>query len=478
MDFSNRQNRFVRIHEVSEEYLAGIKNKTQTDPFYPSYHIAPMHGLLNDPNGLSFFNGEHHIFYQWFPLGPVHGLKHWYHVSTKDFVNFTDRGIAMYPDQDYDHHGCYTGVGVPYNDQLYLFYTANLKDKDDQRHPTQVLAIMDKQGNIEKKGVVVDYDSNAYTSEIRDPVLVCRGNDYHMLIGAQDHNKKGTLAYYHGNDIDNYHHKGNIDVGLEDFGYMWECPNYYEQEDNGVYIFSPQGVSSDSKYDLKNVFSVVYMIGERIDFESKVFNNQGYRELDKGFDFYAPQTYLDDQQRRILIGWLGNSKSDYPTDKNGWAHMLTLPRELTIEGSYLVQTPLKELEALRGESVDVEDSQPLTLMSRAFELELSVERSFYVTLANQKGEQMTFSGGSEEFILDRTDVSHLHAEDFGTVRYALRLEQKQKIRIFVDNSAIEIFADSGKTIFTSRIFIDDLSLIILENSDATLHYMSSIQASN
>ena len=118
MDFSNRQNRFVRIHEVSEEYLADIEHKTQTDPFYPSYHIAPKHGLLNDPNGLSYFNGEHHIFYQWFPLGPVHGLKHWYHVSTKDFVNFTDRGIAMYPDQDYDHHGCYTGVGVPHDDQV------------------------------------------------------------------------------------------------------------------------------------------------------------------------------------------------------------------------------------------------------------------------------------------------------------------------------------------------------------------------
>ena len=340
----------------------------------------------------------------------VHGLKHWYHVSTKDFVNFTDRGIAMYPDQDYDHHGCYTGVGVPHDDQLYLFYTANLKKENDQRHPTQVLAIMDKQGNVEKKGIVVDFDPSAYTAEIRDPVLVCRDNEYHMLIGAQGHNEKGTLAYYRGSDIDDYHHMGDIDVGLEDFGYMWECPNYYETDANGVYIFSPQGVSSENKYDLKNVFSVVYMVGEPIDFESKVFKNQGYRELDKGFDFYAPQTYLDNQQRRILIGWLGNSKSDYPTDKNGWAHMLTLPRELTIDGDYLIQNPLKELEALRQSSIDVEDSEPLELTSRAFELELSVDESFVLTLANQKGEQMVFQGDQDELILDRTQVSHLHAE--------------------------------------------------------------------
>lgn len=472
MDFSNRQNRFVRIDEVSAEYLADIKHKTKTDPFYPSYHIAPHHGLVNDPNGLSYFNGEHHIFYQWFPLGPVHGLKHWYHVSTKDFVNFNDRGIAMYPDQDYDHHGCYTGVGVPHNDELYLFYTANLLSEEGKGLPTQALAVMDKQGNIEKKGVVVEFNSDAYTQEFRDPVLVTRDDGYHMLIGAQGHDEKGKLAYYHGSDIDDYHYQGNIDVGLGDFGYMWECPNYYEQDENGVFIFSPQGVSSESKYDLKNVFSVVYMVGERIDFENKVFLNQGYRELDKGFDFYAPQTYLDDQQRRILIGWLGNSKSEYPTDKNRWAHMLTLPRVLTIEGDYLIQSPLQELEALRKDSVEVDGSHSLD--SQAFEVDLHVDGAFSLALSNQKGERMVFSGDQHEFTLDRTHVSHLHAEAFGTVRYAKRLEQAQRIRIFVDNSAIEIFADSGKTVFTSRIFIDDLCNIELKQAQATLHYLSPI----
>ncbi|AQW61121.1 sucrose-6-phosphate hydrolase [Vibrio owensii] len=472
MDFSNRQNRFVRIDEVSAEYLADIKHKTKTDPFYPSYHIAPHHGLVNDPNGLSYFNGEHHIFYQWFPLGPVHGLKHWYHVSTNDFVNFNDRGIAMYPDQDYDHHGCYTGVGVPHNDELYLFYTANLLSEEGKGLPTQALAVMDKQGNIEKKGVVVEFNSDAYTQEFRDPVLVTRDDGYHMLIGAQGHDEKGKLAYYHGSDIDDYHYQGNIDVGLGDFGYMWECPNYYEQDENGVFIFSPQGVSSESKYDLKNVFSVVYMVGERIDFENKVFPNQGYRELDKGFDFYAPQTYLDDQQRRILIGWLGNSKSEYPTDKNRWAHMLTLPRVLTIEGDYLIQSPLQELEALRKDSVEVDGSHSLD--SQAFEVDLHVDGAFSLALSNQKGERMVFSGDQHEFTLDRTHVSHLHAEAFGTVRYAKRLEQAQRIRIFVDNSAIEIFADSGKTVFTSRIFIDDLCNIELKQAQATLHYLSPI----
>ncbi|MEF1307667.1 sucrose-6-phosphate hydrolase, partial [Vibrio owensii] len=145
--------------------------------------------------------------------------------------------MAMYPDQDYDHHGCYTGVGVPHNDELYLFYTANLLNEEGKGLPTQALAVMDKQGKIEKKGVVVEFNSDAYTQEFRDPVLVTRDDGYHMLIGAQGHDEKGKLAYYHGSDIDDYHYQGNIDVGLGDFGYMWECPNYYEQDENGVFIF-------------------------------------------------------------------------------------------------------------------------------------------------------------------------------------------------------------------------------------------------
>ncbi|MGL6312368.1 glycoside hydrolase family 32 protein [Vibrio sp. WXL103] len=469
MDFSNRQNRFVRLDEVSDEYLVGIRQQAKTDPYYPSYHIAPHHGLINDPNGLSFFNGEHHIFYQWFPLGPVHGLKHWYHVSTKDFVHYQDHGIAMYPDQPYDQHGCYTGVGVEHQGALHLFYTANLLDKDGQGYPSQALAVMDGQGKLDKKGVIVPFNSESYTQEFRDPVIVQRGDKFHMLIGAQTHDKCGCLALYSGDAIDSYQHQGDVDVGLADFGYMWECPNYYEDETHGVFIFSPQGVSSNSKYDLKNVFSVVYMLGEPIDFNNKSFNNQGHIELDKGFDFYAPQTYLDDKGRRILIGWLGNSKSEYPTDKNNWAHMLTLPRELTIDQDRLVQTPIKELESLRQSTLSLKPSQ--SLQSAAFELEVLVKDEFSITFANHLGHKLVFRGNREEFTLDRTLVSQLHAERFGTVRYAKRLLREQTIRIYVDHSSLEIFADYGKTTFTSRLFIQQLDQLVIEQGEGQLHYL-------
>ncbi|MFC5080687.1 sucrose-6-phosphate hydrolase [Vibrio thalassae] len=367
----------------------------KNDLYYPSYHIAPKHGLVNDPNGLSCFNGEHHIFYQWFPLGPVHGLKHWYHVSTKDFVHFRDRGVALYPDQSYDQHGCHTGVAVVEGEKLNLLYTGHLVCEPDSGYPTKVLAVMDKEGKVEKKGVVVDYNPKHYTHNMRDPVTFCRGDDYFMLIGAESHEHQGKLALYHGKRIDDFQYRGEVDIGLSEFGYMWECPNYYEDAQNGVLIFSPQGVSSESKYDFNNVFSVVYMVGKPIDTENNKFEHHGYFELDKGFDFYAPQTYCDNEGRRILVGWLGNSKSEYPTDSNYWAHMLTLPRELKIEGNKLLQIPIAELAKLRSSNEELTAQHQLK--SPAFELELEVGSSFSFEFANERGDTMTFSGTEQEW---------------------------------------------------------------------------------
>jgi beta-fructofuranosidase len=218
---------------------------------------------------------------------------------------------------------------------------------------------------------------------------------------------------------------------------------------------------------------VVYIVGKPIDTEKRVFENQGYFELDKGFDFYAPQTYLDLKGRRILIGWLGNSKSEYPTDKNYWAHMLTLPREVMIRGNKLIQQPLEELEALRQATLPLTASN--TLSNGAFELELSVESNFCLELANDNGDKMVFSGNQEEWLLDRTNVTEVHAAEFGTVRFAKRLSTQSRVRVFVDNSSIEIFCDDGETVFTSRLFVAQLSQLLLTGAEGKIHYLKGLQ---
>ncbi|MED0747440.1 sucrose-6-phosphate hydrolase, partial [Aeribacillus composti] len=103
-----RKQRYRRIEEATKEELNALKEKVNNSIWRQKFHIQPVTGLLNDPNGFSYFNGEYHLFYQWFPLGPVHGLKYWYHTKSKDLVNWQNVGIGIKPNDYFDSHGAYS----------------------------------------------------------------------------------------------------------------------------------------------------------------------------------------------------------------------------------------------------------------------------------------------------------------------------------------------------------------------------------
>lgn len=464
-DFSNHQNRDLRLEDLSPEYRAMIRQSTRSDPYYPGWHIAPPCGLLNDPNGLCEIDSVHHIFHQWFPAGPVHGLKYWRHVTTRDFVHYQDEGVAMAPDQPCDCHGCYTGMALREEDGARLYYTGL---SSAGQEPCTCTALFDGR-QITRREKLLDRDPAVTTINYRDPCVWKKGESFHMLVGGESLEHKGVLLFYSGTRADRFSYRGLLDLGKQNFGYMMECPNYYEEGGAGVLFFSPMGMPSGSKYDYRNVFSVVYCIGEPLDTIQGRFLIQKVYEMDKGFDFYAPQSYRDEKGRRILFGWLGNSKNPYPTDRNNWAHMLTMPRLLRVEGDRLVQQPLPELEALRGEAVPV--PAEMQLPHSRLELEAGAGESFSFVLENELGENITFTGTAGEYTLDRSGMSEPYALNFGAVRYAHRLEPSGSVRIFVDHSSIEIFCDGGKTVFTARFFLRGGLTLRTQGLNGTLYML-------
>ncbi|OBT05684.1 sucrose-6-phosphate hydrolase [Vibrio cyclitrophicus] len=468
------EQRYCRVEQISQDSMDAMVKQRKQDSGYPSYHIAPKFGLLNDPNGLCYFNGEHHIFYQWTPVGPVHGMKYWYHLSTKDFVHFEDHGIGLHPDQDYDSHGVYSGGALVENDEAILFFTGNHRDENWERSSTQCVAKMSVKGQIEKHGVVIENEH--YTEHFRDPKVWKDGDDYLMVVGAQTQEKRGSMALYRSSDLMNWQHKGSIQTRYNNLGYMWECPDFFEIDTQSVMLFSPQGISSDNPYDFKNIYSVAYIVGDCLNLDSMEFeNHQDIAQPDYGFDFYAPQTYLDDSGRRILIAWVGLPDIDAPSVAHQWAGMLSLPRELKIQDGYLVQSALPESKALQGEAVVVENTLELNTTSFMIEIETGADK-FEFTLANAAGENIVFSATETEFMLDRSKMSQLYAEEFGCVRKAPRLSVEQTIEVYVDKSVIEIFINGGKHTMTSRFFIDDLKLLsIAGDMEAVYHSMSSIK---
>ena len=468
-DFSNHQNRYIRLSNMPPEYYASIQQTAREDPFYPLWHIAPICGLLNDPCGLVQRDGVHYLFHQWFPAGPVHGLKHWYLLTTRDFIHYTAKGAVLRPEHPFDSHGCYTGMAFPEEDGVTVYYTGI---RGEEQMPSICCGSL-SDGQITDCRSIICQDPKISTAQFRDPCAFEREGTRYLLVGAQDLQGEGRLLLYHRDSEGRFQFDGPVGLGDRQFGYMLECPNYFETEGEGVLFFSPMGIQSRDQYEFRNVFSVVYSKGELLDVSRREFRSDGFYEMDKGFDFYAPQTYRDEQGRQILFGWLGNSKSEYPTDWNHWAHMLTLPRQISWRGERMVQAPLTELGALRREP------QPLTscmqLPEPSFDMEGEAEGRFAFELSNQAGDSVRFTADEAEYCLDRGGMTFLYAERFGTRRYARRLTDKQTVRILLDRSSLEIFVDDGQTVFTSRIFLSGPHTLRVSGIRGTLYRMGPIQ---
>ncbi|MDF4677560.1 sucrose-6-phosphate hydrolase, partial [Vibrio parahaemolyticus] len=198
-----------------------------------------------------------------------------------------------------------------------------------------------------------------------------KGDDYLMVVGAQTKTEHGSMVLYQSKDLKTWQHKGPIKTKFSDLGYMWECPDFFEINGQSVMLFSPQGVSSSNPYDFKNIYSVAYIVGDQLNLESMILeNHQDILQPDYGFDFYAPQTYLDENGRRILIAWIGLPEIDTPSVTHQWAGMLSLPRELTLKDGFLVQAPLPELKSLRKEEVVFAQSHTLESTSCLIQLDL------------------------------------------------------------------------------------------------------------
>lgn len=136
------------------------------------------------------------MFYQWHPLGPVHGLKYWYHTKSKDLVHWENAGIGLKPDAVFDRHGVYSGSANENDGKLHLFYTGNTRDENSVRHPYQCIAVMDSFGNISKLDKpVIDHAPSRYTEHFRDPKVWKDGNKFYAVIGLKERMKQAVPSY-------------------------------------------------------------------------------------------------------------------------------------------------------------------------------------------------------------------------------------------------------------------------------------------
>lgn len=461
----------TNIYEKVKQDLDNFYSNNDSNIWRNKNHIEMPFGLVNDPNGLSYFNGKYHIFYQWNPFGCEHKTKHWALVKTTDFVNFTKPEIILKPEDWFDKNGCYSGGAYVKDDTLKLFYTGNVKNEKDERESYQCIVDYNKDGSFEKRGPIIPKQPDGYTAHFRDPMIFVNEGIYYMVLGVQRENLTGAALIYKSDDIEKWELVGELETDMKEFGYMWECPNIIKvNDDKYAFLFSPQGLEAE-EFKNQNIYQSGYVIGN-LDFKvPQLKNHSEFKEIDMGFDFYAPQVFTHND-KNIMIGWVGmpDKDSEYPSGENGgWMFPLTLPRVLEYKDNVLYQKPLKEVENLREKQiVSVKDldinEYSLDLDSRNIEidLELLLEESTFIDfkfIFRDEYINLTYNKENGVCVIDRNNMK---LGGKGIRKFKLNVDKTLKLHMFIDNSVMEIYYQEGLETTTLMYFpkFDDFKIEI------------------
>ena len=455
MKFLNFE-KYTYLEEKHKDYLKNLADYVQTSKYLPKFHIYPQTGLMNDPNGLAYFNGKYQIFYQWFPFEASHGMKHWARVSSKDLREWEWENPALIPNKEYEKNGCYSGNAIEKDGKLYLFYTANYKLENDGRIPKQALAFMEKDGSIKKyeKNPVIDGAPEGFTGDIRDPFVFEKNGKYYMLLGGKTLKNEGKLLIYKSVNLLEWNYFGTLDTGIENIGYMYECPSYIEVDGQDVLIFSPMGLKPQGdRYH--NQFSSIYMIG-KLDIENKKFDVEFMDEIDCGFDFYAPQVFSGKDKRPLMIGWFGCGEQILPTDNEMWRHGLTMARELHIKNGKLYTNPIKEIDE-KYEKENLLEVLNHKIKNKYFLIdEVIKEQEEPVVLqfgTEDDNLKLVIDFKESKITLDRNGLAQKFDTKYGLTRScSFEKTDKVHLKIYVDNSFVEICINEGERMMSSRVF--------------------------
>ncbi len=297
-------------------------------------HYRPHKGWMSDPNGLVFFHGYYHIFYQHAPDYEIPWKEpmHWGHARTKDFLNWEELPVALYPDREYDSGGCWSGTAIVKDDVLYLFYASVCLPEREQK----VCVAYSRDGiHFEKyaQNPVIDHYPPEGGRNFRDPALCFANGAYYCVMATgNEETKTGRLLLYKSRDLFEWTYDG-IMCQWENCHYT-ECPSFVPAE-NGLYLLT----ASVCPLDDAPYFAVMYG-----DFQDGKFTVRCKAEVDKGPDQYAGQVFRDHKGRNLLMTWIpGWNYSGYADRDIG---CMSVPRELTLQHGKIRGYPVEELRHL------------------------------------------------------------------------------------------------------------------------------------
>lgn len=494
------------------------------EPHRPQIHFSPATQWMNDPNGMVFFEGEYHLFFQHYPDSTIWGPMHWGHAISTDLVHWEHLPIAIYPDSlGYIFSGSAvvdwkntTGFGTEESPAMVAMYTYHdpiAREAKTGTHETQGIAYSTDRGRTWTKYEENPVLQNPGSPDFRDPKLIWDQERSHWLLAlaVQDH-----TAFYSSPDLKSWTHLSDFGHTLGGHGGVWECPDFFPIQVEGteemkwvlLLSINPGGPNGGSatQYFVGDFDGTTFTLDPQ--FEQDVQNNEGVW-IDYGKDNYAGVTWSDipsEDGRRIFIGWMSNWQYANLVPTEVWRNAMTVPRALSLDhtanGYRLSSQPVEEVRTLEmGEPTvintdDLADSAAIAEWGEdnyggmRIELEFAANPTGQVgiELSNALGEtvQIGFDPADNQFFTDRSGSGdHSFSDAFAeAVQQAPRIvasDQPIIMDIILDVSSMELFADQGATVMTSIHFptqpFSTIKLIATEGSSlqaATVTNLSSI----
>lgn len=411
-------------------------------------HFKAPNCWINDPNGFIWYKGWYHLFYQCFPYSAHWGRMHWGHAVSKDLVNWEEKGIALFPSKTDDRSGCFSGSAIEYKDKMYIYYTGvNYTEEDPENinccindtFTAAQLMITSEDGmkfdNItDKKTVISPIEDKKIgdKNHTRDP-KVWRGKDaWYMVLGSTV-DKNGRLLFYKSSDLKTWQYLNYCEK--DGFGWMWECPDFFEIDGKGVTIFSPMGFFNDGNgYDSV----AVCMLSSFDENTGKMELSEDYQLFDYGIDLYAPQSTTDKDGNRVVIAWARMPEAVI-TEKGEWCGMMCIPRIVDVKNNHVY-------------------IRPHTNVKNSFVTKLSApKKSGYMLKTTLKNGESINVGGyvikreNDKITTDRSKVFNIKG-NYRLIAETPVINDGYELEIYVDEHLVEVFINNGEYVISNVVY--------------------------
>ena len=434
----------------------------------PRFHFTPERNFMNDPNGLVFFEGEYHLFYQHNPFADRWGHMSWGHAVSPDMLHWRHLPVALR-----EEHGIMIFSGSAVVDRhdtsglcggrpcLVAIYTGHTPERQ-----TQNLAFSRDRGRTFTK-----YASNPVLDlglkDFRDPKVFWHASTrrWIMAVVLPDQHK---VRFFASPDLKRWERVSDFGPAGATGG-VWECPDLFPlpvEGEPGVVRWvldvdiNPGGPNGGSAGQ--------YFVGQ---FDGVRFVNDNPPETtlwaDHGKDFYASLSFSDlppADGRRVWMGWMSNWLYANEEPTSPWRGVQSVPRQLALrrlpEGLRLVQSPVAELRSLRT-SPQARVVTAAAELPPSAEIELELVRGDWkeagLRLMNTAGDEVMVgvSASPLELFVDRrrSQATPFHEAYPGRHAGPLRWRgDRVSVRVLFDRTTLEVFANDGETVISDRVF--------------------------